>query len=360
MQRKLKVGLIGASANGGWGPVAHIPALKALKEFELAALCTSRPDSAKAASEAFGVERSYHSIRELVAQHDLDIISVVVKIPSHYEAVKAVLEAGKHVYCEWPLGASLHETEELTNLAIKKGLVTAIGLQGHHAPEFLYIKQLLQQGWFGKVVNVKMTMHTKASSERASKKAWEDEKHRKASLFSIAGGHTLYYLSHVFGSIREVAGQLRTQYRELTLKDSGEKVENTIPDQVSIHGILNNDIPFSSKISAVPHHPNGWRLEISGTEGTMLATSSMLPQITPIQLLGSKDDSELKPIELPEPLLGPENLPEGPARNVGRNYASLAEAIVNRSEFHPNFNDALKTHQLLHAIQQSSGKLKSF
>ena len=354
MERKLKIGLVGASVNGGWSPVAHIPALKALKNVELTALCTSRPESAKAASEEFKVERAYHSISKLVTQSDLDIISTVVKIPNHYEVVKAALEADKHVFCEWPLGASLQETEELTKLANEKGLTTAIGLQGHRAPELLYIKQLVEEGWFGQVVSVKMTMQTKASSERDSKKAWEDAKLRKATLFSIVGGHTLYYLSRLFGGITEVSGQLSTQLKELTFKDTGEKVDNDIVDQININGLLSSEIPFSCQISAVPHHSNGWRLEIYGTEGTIVATSAMLPQITPINLMGSKGDSELKVMPVPKGLVKFDYLPEGPAGNVGRNYGGMAEAIVNGKQFHPNFDDALAMHRLLETIQKSS------
>ncbi len=354
MDRTLKIGLVGASANGSWGSVAHIPALKALKNVELSALCTSRPESAKAASEAFKVERAYFDINELVNQPDIDIVSAAVKIPNHYEVVKAALEAGKHVYCEWPLGANLQETEELTKLANEKGLVTAIGLQGYQAPEFLYLKKLIGEGWFGQVVSVKMTMQIKASSERTSKQAWEEEKHRKATLFSIVGGHTLFYLAHIFGGISEVAGQLTTQIKELTIKDSGEKVKNDVPDQISIQGLLTGEIPFVSQISAVPHHSNGWQLEIFGTEGTIKASSKMLPQITPIKLLGAKGHNELTNMEVPIGLGKFNYLPEGPAGNVGRNYGRMAEAIGKGSEFHPNFDDALKMHKLLVTIEQSN------
>lgn len=353
-EKMINIGLVGASANGSWGSVAHIPALKALKNVELAALCTSRPESAKAASEAFKVERAYFDINELVNQLDIDIISAVVKIPNHYEVVKAAIEAGKHVYCEWPLGANIQETEELTKLANEKGLVSAIGLQGYQAPEFLYLKQLLDEGWFGQVISVKMTMQTKASSEKASKQALEEEKHRKATLFSIVGGHTLFYLSHIFGGISEVAGQITTQLKELTLKDSGEKVKNDVPDQINIQGLLTGEIPFTSQISAVLNHSNGWQLEIFGTKGTIKASSKMLPQITPIKLMGAKGDNELTNMEVPTGLVKFNYLPEGPAGNVGRNYGSMAEAIENRSEFHPNFDDALKMHRLLDTIEQSS------
>jgi predicted dehydrogenase len=359
MERKLKIGLVGASANGGWSPVAHIPAIKALKNVELAALCTTRPESAKAASEAFDIDRAYHDVNELVAQPDLDIISAVVKIPNHYEVVKTALEANKHVYCEWPLGASLEETEELTRLANEKGLTTAIGLQGHRAPELLYIEQLVERGWFGQVVSVRMTMQTKASSTRKSKQAWEDEKQRKTTLLSIVGGHTLYYLSHMFGGISEVAGQLTTHFKQLTLKDTGEKVDNEISDQISIHGLLRKNIPFHSQISALPHHSDGWRLEVFGTEATIIATSKMLPQITPIELVGSRGDSEFEPMPVPIELTKSNDLPSGPASNVGRNYGSMAEAIVNGETFHPNFDDALAMQRLLDTIQRSSDEKRT-
>lgn len=359
MKGILKVGLVGASANGGWSPVAHIPAIKALENVELAAICTSRPETAKAASEAFEVERAYYNLDELVNQPDLDIISCVVKIPNHFDVVKAALASGKHVYCEWPLGATLEETEALANLAEEKGLVTAIGLQGHRAPEFLYLRQLVEEGWFGQVVSVRMSMQTKASTERTSKKAWLDERQRKATLFSIAGGHTLYYLSHTFGNITEVAAQLSTQLKQLTLKDSGEVVDNDIADQISIHGLLNDKIPFQSQISAVPAHSGGWSLEIYGTEGTIFASSTMLPQITPVKLMGSKGDAELKTMEVPDELVKFDYLPEGPAGNVGRNYGSMAEAILNGKQFHPNFNDAFKMHRLLETIQQSSDEKRT-
>ena len=80
----------------------------------------------------------------------------------------------------------------------------------------------------------------------------------------------------------------------------------------------------------------------------------MLPQITPIDLKGSKGDSEFHSMQVPDDLVKLSYLPGGPARNVGRNYGYMAEAILNEESFHPNFNDALTVHKLLEAIQQSS------
>ena len=124
--------------------------------------------------------------------------------------------------------------------------------------------------------------------------AWEEEKHRQATLFSIVGGHALFYLSHIFGGITEVTGQLTTQLKELTFKDTGERVKNDVADQISIQGLLTGEIPFISQLSAVPYNSRGWQLEIFGTKGTIKASSKMLPQITPIKLLGSEGNTECR------------------------------------------------------------------
>ena len=76
MADKLKLGLVGADAAGrGWGATAHIPALRGIEQIELAALCTSRPESAAAAAKAYSIDRAYHDTHELVAQPDIDIIT---------------------------------------------------------------------------------------------------------------------------------------------------------------------------------------------------------------------------------------------------------------------------------------------
>ena len=68
MTEKLRVGIVGADAKGqGWAPLAHFPALRALPEFEIGALCTTREETARAAAERYGVPRAYHDYREMFA-----------------------------------------------------------------------------------------------------------------------------------------------------------------------------------------------------------------------------------------------------------------------------------------------------
>src|SRR5436190_21204997 len=96
------VGIIGVSPERGWAASAHIPALRALSNYEIRALSARSAGSARVAGEAFGISEVFSDHEELVSQPDVDVVVVTVKVPHHRELVSAALAAGKAVYCEWP------------------------------------------------------------------------------------------------------------------------------------------------------------------------------------------------------------------------------------------------------------------
>ncbi len=73
---KLGVGIIGVSPTRGWAATAHIPALRALPNYELRALSAQNAESARAAGEAFGVSRVFADHEQLVTQLDIDVVAV--------------------------------------------------------------------------------------------------------------------------------------------------------------------------------------------------------------------------------------------------------------------------------------------
>ena len=117
---KIRVGIIGASARYGWGMRSHLPALLGLPEYELAAVCTSSHDTAKEAARHYGARMAFDDYKEMVQHPEVDVVSVSVRVPLHYSMVMAALAAGKHVFCEWPLGANMAETENMATLAQSK------------------------------------------------------------------------------------------------------------------------------------------------------------------------------------------------------------------------------------------------
>src|SRR5439155_1764043 len=138
MTDKIRVGIVGATVTqggSGWGDNAHVPALKALPDYQLKAVCTSHEDTAKASAAAFGAERGFHRFRDMAAHPEVDLIVVCVRVPGHRELVMAGLQAGKPVLCEWPLGKNLAEAKEMAGLASQRSVKTIVGLQARSGAE---------------------------------------------------------------------------------------------------------------------------------------------------------------------------------------------------------------------------------
>ena len=353
----VRVGLVGASAVGsGWSSVAHVPALQAADGIELAAVCTSRPESAAAAGETYGVPW-FHDVRDLATQEDIDAISVVVRVPKHHELVMAALDARKHVFSEWPLGANLAEAQEMAERARSAGVVTAVGLQGRHDPSLTYIRQLHAEGWFGRIVAVNVTMMGGGALAHSSADAWMGVKANGANLMTIVGGHTIDAISYCLNPFAELAASVATQVPEWRLSDTGETIRVDAPDSLVVNGVLDRGAMVSLHAASVPYNATGWRMEIYGTEGTIVASTSGLPQITPIELLGARGSEALEEVALPGALA--DRFPGGPAGNVGRAYQDMAEAIRTGQSFSPDFADAQSVHRLLDLIERSSAERRS-
>src|SRR2546425_3713497 len=148
----LGVGIIGVSPVRGWAATAHIPALRALPDYEIRALSAHSAESARAAGEAFGVGAVFSDHEEMIARPDIDVVVVTVKVPHHRELVSAALAAGKAVFCEWPLGRDLDDARAMAALAARRDARTVVGLQARQAPAIEFVQQLLRDGYVGQVL----------------------------------------------------------------------------------------------------------------------------------------------------------------------------------------------------------------
>src|SRR5438132_9053429 len=199
--KRIRVGIIGANPERGWAAEAHIPALKSLSDdLEITALSTSRRPSADAASKRFGVPLAFDDHRDLVKSAAVDVVAVTVKVPHHLELASAALEAGKAVYCEWPLGNGLSEAQALAALAKKKGVLAVVGLQARSAPAVAYVRDLIKQGYVGEVLSTTLVgsgMGWGPTVEAFN--AYINDKKNGATMLSIALGHAADALFQFLG-----------------------------------------------------------------------------------------------------------------------------------------------------------------
>jgi predicted dehydrogenase len=367
MAPKVRVGIVGATVTpggSGWGARTHVPALHALPEFELKAVCTAHEDTALASQAAFGAELAFHDFDTMLACPDIDLVSVVTRVPTHHGLVMRALEAGKAVYCEWPLGATLEQAEDMASLAADRGLYTAVGLQARSDPTLTYARELVQQGHIGEVLAVDFAYVSQASTERGSGRIWQSDRRNGANILTIGAGHALDALSFVLGEFSEVSARLATQVREWRNTETEETVPVDSPDWISVCGRLEGDAEVSFLVAAAPVQPRGRRtfeiygrdgmLSIAGAEG---GAGERNPSVYhgPNQLYGARGKAPLAPMETPARFtLIPDSVPAGPPRNVAQAYRRLAAAMAAGEPFEPSFARALKTHELVSAVESSS------
>src|SRR5213595_73935 len=190
-QSRLGVGIIGVSAVRGWATTAHIPALRALPNYELRALSAHSAESASAIGEAFGVSAVFSDHKQLVLQPDIDVVVVTVKVPHHRELVSAALAAGKAVYCEWPLGLNLDDAREMAGLAAERGVRTIAGLQARQAPAIEFVRQLLHDGYVGEVLSTTMIGLSMTGDVIAQPNVYMLDRANGANLLTVPVGHSL-------------------------------------------------------------------------------------------------------------------------------------------------------------------------
>src|SRR5438552_2541800 len=355
MADKIRLGLIGASVGGTWSARSHRPALQASADVELTAVCTTRADSAEAACRAWGARLAFDDYRKMVASPEIDAVAVVVRVPSHYAPTKAALEAGKHVYCEWPLGRTTAEAVELAALAKAKGLVTAVGLQARVNPALPHMKELVEAGFVGEVMAVHVSLMREGVLSRPSHRTWQRDAELGANTLTIANGHTVDAMRFVTGDFRRLSAVVATQAKQWLDTGTNTWLDVTSPDNILVSGRLANGAVASVHIGAIPFAGSGYRMEIYGRGGTLVAMGEDSPQLSEVSLHGAKGGDTLAAMPVPErfTVVAP-GTPPGEAINVGQMYTLFAQAIHGGKSHLPDFATAVELHRLVDAIKQAS------
>jgi len=357
MANKIRVGIVGASANRGFAALSHIPALQALPDFEIAAVCTSNQASAEAAATHYGVRLAFSDPAKLAAHSDVDVVTVCVKVPDHADPVMAAIEAGKHVYCEWPLGRDTDEAIRLRDAAAAKGVRHLVGLQGQASPAVNYVKDLIAAGHIGRVLSGTLFVNA-GNWGKTLDRAYQADFANGANLMTITGGHNLDILCHCLGEFRELSAFAVSQRDRIPLQDTGEMIAKNVPDQLAVNGIVGDGAVVSVQVRGGMTRGHEFLFEIHGEDGDLVlaATSRASTQRQELSLQGARGaGTPLADMPVPKSYrYVPASVPEGSAYNVAQMYTRLRDGIRDGTPVSPGFDAAVVRHRLLDMIVRAS------
>lgn len=147
---KVRFGIIGL----GFFGEKHAEVLADMRGVELAAVCTRRDARRREVADRFGVRKRYADYRELLADPDIDAVSVVTHFYDHRDITVAALDAGKHVFLEKPMAETVADCDAIVSAAERASGMFMVGHICRFDTRVSGAKKAIENGQIGRIVSM--------------------------------------------------------------------------------------------------------------------------------------------------------------------------------------------------------------
>ena len=226
MRRRIGIGVVGF----GWMGQAHsrsylrIPTLfhdRAADPVLVACADTEEPRR-RAAVDDFGFADAHEDWRDIVARDDVDVVVVTAPNMLHVDVVEAACAAGKHVFCEKPVGGTSAQTARTASAARRAGVLTAVGYNYRFAPLVRHARTIVADGRLGDVTLFRARFFSMYGNDPLGVLSWrflQDEAGYGVSSDLLS--HALDLAHLLVGPIRRLVGARATTIAERPLAGGG-------------------------------------------------------------------------------------------------------------------------------------------
>lgn len=314
------------------------------KQIELVAVCDLIRERAEKAQKQYGIPKIYDTMHELFADEQIDIVLNLTRPSEHYGVSSEALKAGKHVYSEKPLAATLEEGEDLVRMAQERGLVIGGAPDTFLGAGIQTCRRLIDDGYIGTPIGCAAFMICRGHE------SWHPDpefyyKHGGGPMLDM-GPYYVSAMTNLMGGIHSVSGVTRKTFAKRTVTSqpqSGKVIDVDVPTYVT--GIMQFDSGAVGTLFTTfdVYNKGQARFEIYGSEGTLIVPD---PNTFggPIQLLRA-EEGEYK--EMP--------LMYGYAENSrGLGLADMAKSLETGRACRTTYKQTLHVLEVMHAFEKSS------
>jgi predicted dehydrogenase len=288
---------------------------------------------------------------------------VAVRVPRHADLVRAAIDAGKAVLCEWPLARDLGEARDLAEAARVRGVFTAVGLQARSAPAIRYVADLIADGYIGEVLATTLTGSggSWGATVAGAGAHYLLDAANGATMLTIPFGHTIDAVAAVLGEPTVLSASLATRRARVADTEGGGTLPMNAADQIAVTGTLPGGAVLAAHYRGGTSRSTNLRWEISGTEGDLVieASTGHLQMAAPAVRGARGADKELTVLAVPGSddrvqALGIDRT--APAYNVAHAYAQLHDDMEAGTQTVPDFDHAVRRHETLQAVLNQAGE----
>jgi predicted dehydrogenase len=264
------IGLVGTGYMGKAHSVA-LNAVGAVFNTPLRPVCevicsTTAAGAAQKAAE-YGFRHSTADWRELVAHPRVQAVIIASPQTTHKDIALAALAAGKPVFCEKPLGASLAEARAMTEAAAQAKVANMVGFNYVRTPAVQLAYQMIRAGEIGELIHVRAEHTEDFLADPAEPASWRTRGRPSGTLGDLAP-HIINALLRLIGPIDRLVADAATAHPMRTGPDGQESVTND--DQANLLCRFANGVMGTVYVSRVATgRKMGYGYDITGTKGAL-------------------------------------------------------------------------------------------
>jgi len=214
--RKIGIGIIGGGYMGKAHAVAY-QAVGAVFETNLRPvcemICTTTEDGARKKAQILGFNRSTADWRVLVGDPKVEAVVIASPQEFHRDIALAAFEAGKPVFCEKPLGASLADGRAMVEAAQKSEVVNMTGFNYIRTPASQLARQIIESGEIGEITSFRGEHTEDFYSDPNAQASWRTKGRASGTMGDLAP-HMINATLALAGPIDSLVSDIQTVHQQ--------------------------------------------------------------------------------------------------------------------------------------------------
>jgi predicted dehydrogenase len=325
---------------------------------ELVVLADQNEGIAKEAARQLGFKKAVGDWRALVLDPDVDVVSITTPNHLHKPIAIAALQAGKAVYCEKPLAATLADAKEMAEAAKKSGRLTLVGFNYLKNPIVGLAREIATSGEIGEIIAFRGIHAEDYMVDPKAPHSFRTDPEGGGVMMDL-GSHIVSLARHLVGPITEVSAATSTLHKTRPSPEGPKPV--MIDDHTHVVARFESGAVGTLTASWVtPGRKMQIDFEVVGSRGSLVFSAEHFNELH----LYAAGDSE-KRQGFKTLLAGPDTPPYGnfcpaPGHQLGFNdlktieVAHLIDAIAGGKSASPDFAEALAIQKVVAAVLRSA------
>jgi predicted dehydrogenase len=333
----LRLGIVGSN----YGCTVLLPALRADARCQVVALAGSDAARTEERARVAGVPKAHSDWRALVADNDIDAVAVAAPPTVQAEIAIAALQAGKPVFAEKPMAATLADARAMLAAADKSRLPTMIDLEFHQIASWQRAKRLIDDGAIGALRHIAVHWQVENQSTRTRARNWKTLSNRGGGVLGNFVSHCLHYLEWFGGPVTRLSARLAGLPGDADLETTAAMSFDFAGGHMA-----------SLAMSCAAYLGSGHRVECYGEDGTLVLSNTTADYMRGFELWHARRPAAaLERIALEDP--EDARYPDGRIAPVSRLARIFIDAIEQGGAAEPDFAAGYRVQQLIEAAKRS-------